>query len=302
MPQKNTAYKNSGKVGKQQMKKLSVLLAVICVLSAITASVSALPAKVTEFTVYENTPTLDGKIEEGEWDLDGAIALTEDITYAWTGNNASCEIMFYFSWDNEGLWIAADVKDDEVCMPADLKTVYNMDAFQIALDPAGLIGKDGKKGGAMFFSIGPFADGGLGAVYHPYGGSATEFNYKGKSSLTKDGWCFEMCIPWTSIEILAADGFAWKHADGEFINCIICMLDRDSKGSVSHCYKTGLEGKQNFKPADYSHKMILSDDIAPSLKAEEKAPTTAAATMDPIALIAAAAVLSGAVVISKKRK
>ena len=111
-----------------------------------------------------------------------------------------------------------------------------------------------------------------------------------------------MCIPWTSIEILAADGFAWKHADGEFINCIICMLDRDSKGSVSHCYKTGLEGKQNFKPADYSHKMILSDDIAPSLKAEEKAPTTAAATMDPIALIAAAAVLSGAVVISKKRK
>ena len=289
------------------MKKLLAGAMTVSLVAALAVSTSALLADRQDVTVYANTPTLDGTINAGEWDQANAIDMTTDNSEAWAGeiNNA---VYFYYSWDEKGLYLAADVLDTDVCKAADISDVYGKDAFQIALDPAGLIAADGGQGG-MFYSIGPLEDGTLGAVYHPYGGAAEEFDYSGAYSITANGWQFEMIIPWTSIEILAADGYEWKHADGGTINALLCMLDREEEGTVTNAYKLAIADRVSFLPEDYPLNLVLSTYVAPSLEVEEPAadetvdaPATTAPTTADAGIVAAAAVMAVAagVVLSKK--
>ena len=293
------------------MKKVLSAAMAVSVVAALAVSASALYADRQDVTVYRNTPTLDGVINNGEWDIDNAIDMTEANCEPWEGEISNA-VYFYYSWDDTGLYLAADVADDDVILADDPIAVYGKDAFQIALDPHGLLGDDGQ-GGGMFYSIGPMVDGSLGAVYHPYGGAPEEFEYTGAYSMTDSGWQFEMVIPWTSIEILADDGYAWTHADGEFINAIICVLDRDDDCNIKNHYKTAIEDRVTFAPADYALKLNLSTYVAPSLEEPEEPaagePTDAPVDDAPIApttadagIVAAAVVMAAAagVVLSKK--
>ena len=291
------------------MKKILAGAMTVSLVAALAVSASALYADRENVTVYSNTPTLDGVINAGEWDQVNAIEMTTDNSEPWAGeiNNI---VKFYYSWDEKGLYLAADVIDTDVNMAPDSTAVYNMDAFQIALDPGGLIGADAGDGG-MFFSIGPIADGTLGAVYHPYGtGSGDPFDYKGAYSVSDSGWQFEMIIPWTSIEILGGDGYAWTHGDGQSINALLCMLDREEEGAVTNAYKIAIADRVSFLPADYPLSLNLSTYVAPSLDVEEPTvdePATDAPAADTPAtadagIVAAAAVMAVAagVVLSKK--
>ena len=292
------------------MKKILAGAMTVSLVAALAVSASALLADRQDVTVYANTPTLDGTINAGEWDTVNAIDMTADNSEPWAGeiNNA---VYFYYSWDETGLYLAADVSDADVIKAADISDVYGKDAFQIALDPHGLLADGGETGG-MFFSIGPLEDGSLGAVYHPYGqGAGDEFAYSGAYSITANGWQFEMVIPWTSIEILADDGYAWTHADGEYMNALICMLDREEEGTVTNAYKVAIDGRVTFDPADYPLKLNLSTYVAPSLEVEDEpvveepavddAPVETPVTAD-AGIVAAAAVMAAAagVVLSKK--
>ena len=292
------------------MKKILASAMAVSMIAALAVSASAIADEErTDVTVYYNTPTIDGTINNGEWDQANAIDVTADNAMLWGGDEINNLVYFYYSWDEQGLYLAADVSDTDVCMPADISEVYNLDAFQIAIDPAGLIGDDAG-GGAMFYSIGPMKDGNLGAVYHPYGGAAEEFEYTGAYKLTDDGWQFEMIIPWTSIEILGGDGYEWKHADGEVINALLCVLDREEGGAVANNYQITKTGAVTFLPEDYPLELHLSTFVAPSLEVEEpadEAPAddTAAAETPVTAdagIVAAAAVMAVAagVVLSKK--
>ena len=294
------------------MKKILASAMAVSLLASLAISASALEDEErTDVTVYYNTPTIDGTINNGEWDQANAIDVTADNAMLWGGDEINNLVYFYYSWDEQGLYLAADVSDTDVCMPADISEVYNLDAFQIAIDPAGLIGDDAG-GGAMFYSIAPMKDGNLGAVYHPYGGAAEEFEYTGAYKLTDDGWQFEMIIPWTSIEILGGDGYEWKHADGEVINALLCVLDREEGGAVANNYQITKTGAVTFLPEDYPLELHLSTYVAPSLEVEEPAveepavdapaaDTTAPTTAD-AGFVAAAAVMAVAagVVLSKK--
>ena len=292
------------------MKKILTGVLAVSLLASLAISASALEdAERTDVTVYYNTPTLDGVINNGEWDQENAIDITADNAMLWSGDEINNLVYFYYSWDDNGLYLAADVSDTDVCKPADTSEVYNLDAFQVAIDPAGLIGDDAG-GGAMFYSIGPMQDGKLGAVYHPYGGAAEDFDYTGAYTMTDDGWQFEMIIPWTSIEILGGDGYDWKHADGEIINALLCVLDREEDGAVAHTYQITNAGAVTFAPVDYPLELHLSTYVAPSLEVEEPAvdepavdaPVDTAPTTADAGIVAAAAVMAVAagVVLSKK--
>lgn len=294
------------------MKKLLTGALAVSLLASLAISASAIADEErTDVTVYANTPTIDGVINDGEWDKDNALDVNADNAMLWGGDEINNLVYFYYSWDDNGLYLAAEVSDTDVCMPADISEVYNLDAFQIAIDPAGLIGDDAGAG-AMFYSIGPMKDGKLGAVYHPYGGAAEEFEYTGAYTMTDGGWEFEMIIPWTSIEILADDGYEWHHADGEVINALLCVLDREEDGAIANCYQITKTGAVTFLPEDYPLELHLSTFVAPSLEVEEPADeapaddTAAADTTAPVTadagIVAAAAVMAVAagVVLSKK--
>ncbi len=220
-----------------------------------------------ELPVYQNTPTIDGTLASGEWDnLTNGIALTDTNSVLWMGDAINNEVSCYFNCDNTGLYLAADIVDDSVVLTPDAAQPYLQDAFQVALDPGGHLAAGGE-GGGMFYSIGPAADGTLAAVYHPYGGTAETFNYTGAYSITDNGWQFEILIPWTSIEILADDGYEWTHGKNQYLNAMICMLDREADGS-SICYKTSLaDAATSFNPTDYPLKLTLRDLDMPAVLA-----------------------------------
>ena len=293
------------------MKKILTGVLAVSLLASLAISASALEdAERTDVTVYKHTPTIDGVINNGEWDQDNAIDITAENAMLWSGDEINNLVYFYYSWDENGLYLAADVSDTDVCKPADTSEVYNLDAFQFAMDPGGMIAEDGAYGGAMFYSIGPMQDGTLGAVYHPYGGAPEDFDYTGAYTMTDDGWQFEMIIPWTSIEILGGDGYDWKHADGETINALLCVLDREEDGAVAHTYQITNAGAVTFAPVDYPLELHLSTYVAPSLEVEEPAvdepavdaPVDTAPTTADAGIVAAAAVMAVAagVVLSKK--
>ncbi len=249
------------------MKKIFALALSALTVSALAVSAAALPADRTDVTVYKNTPTIDGTINLGEWDKQNAIQMTEDNCSAWAGEVSNI-VTFYYSWDDAGLYIAAQVSDTDVVLATDAPGIYGADAFQIALDPHGLLADGGETGG-MFYTLGLLEDGSLAALYHPYGGAGEEFEFTGSGRTTADGWEFEAIIPWSSIEILADDGYAWTHADGEYMNALIAMLDRNDGGAETNAYKTIIDGRDSFLPEDYAMKLNLSTFVAPSLEATE---------------------------------
>lgn len=294
------------------MKKFFTLALASVMVASMSISAAALPADKVTIDVYKNTPVMDGVISEGEWDTENVVVLGKDTALAWSGE-VTDDVTYYFCYDEKGLYVGVYAEDNDVNSPQSVSEVYNLDAVQFALDPAGLIGAAGG-GGAMFYSVAMMSNGELGALYHPYGGGGIEFTYSGACAESFDGWSFEMMIPWTeSIEILAGDGYAWKHADGETINFILAMLDRDESGAVSNCYLTAVESNPqvDFSPANYCYKMVLHDETAPSLVVETEAEvvdtvvdTLAAApqTFDAGVIAAVAAIVSAAgYAISKKR-
>jgi len=290
------------------MKKFFALALASVMVAAMSISAAALPADKVTIDVYKNTPVMDGVISEGEWDTDNVVVLGKDTALAWAGE-VTDDVDYYFCWDDKGLYIGVDAADNDVNSPQTVSEVYNLDAVQFAIDPAGLIGAAGG-GGAMFFSVAMLSDGSLGALYHPYGGGGIEFTYSGACAESADGWSFEMMIPWTeSIEILGGDGYAWTHGDGQEINFILAMLDRDDSGATTNAYLTAVETNPqvDFTPANYCYKMILHDETAPSLVVEEVVETPAETpaapqTFDAGVIAAVAAIVSAAgYAISKKR-
>lgn len=198
------------------------------------------------------TPEIDGVLSEGEWSSISSHVINADNAVAWAGETIS-EVVFHYAWDDEGFYLAADVEDEDICLASGIEAVYNLDAVQIALDPAGLLGA-AELGGGMFFSIGPMEDGALGAVYHPYGGAAEAFDYTGAYNVTDNGWQFEIMIPWTSIEILADDGYAWTHEANEVIHALFCVLDRDADSE--NLYMSAID-ELSFSPSDYPYALRL---------------------------------------------
>ncbi|MGM9625191.1 MAG: sugar-binding protein, partial [Eubacteriales bacterium] len=221
----------------------------------------ATPIERYEVNVYKNTPTVDGFINQDEWDFENAIEMNAENCVAWVGE-FTCPVLFVYSWDDIGLYCAAQVIDPDVCTTPSDRCVYEFDAFQIALDPGGLIGES-QGGGGMFYSIGLMEDGTLRAVYHPYGGEPEDMEYTGAGRITDNGWEFEILIPWTSIEILADDGFEWHHGDGTFSNAKICYLDRSNGGADSNLYTVALEGTgTGFDTTEYAYRLNFMNNAS----------------------------------------
>ncbi len=245
-----------------------IVSGVLCVLFLLGLATSPATAAQAVSTRERNTlninyasPDTDGVLSEDEWDPACSVVLNKDSAAAWLGE-VTGDVTYYFAWDSEGLYMAADVIDNDLLVPSDISQVYILDAVQFAMDPAGLIASDGGSGG-MFYSIAMLSDGNLGALYHPYGGGGKIFVYEGAASKTDKGFSFEIFIPWKeSIEILSKDGYSWTHGEGETINFILAMLDRDKNGTVSNCYTNAVasDGTVDFSPANYSWTMTLCKD------------------------------------------
>ena len=90
------------------MKKFLTSAMAVSMIAALAVSASAIADEErTDVTVYYNTPTIDGTINNGEWDHANALDVTADNAMLWEGSEINNVVYFYYSWDEKGLYLAS---------------------------------------------------------------------------------------------------------------------------------------------------------------------------------------------------
>ncbi|MCR5263438.1 MAG: carbohydrate-binding protein [Clostridiales bacterium] len=233
------------------MKKFALLAALI-----IAAALSIVVfADTTPISVPYSTPTVDGEIDELEWNRNNYIKMDESNCQAWAGEIGD-KVTFYYYWDQAGLYCAAKVVDQEVIFCSDGDSPYGLDCFQIALNPGKLI--DGGDQG-IFFSMGVTDTGNVEVQRHNYEDGLITENCKGKGKQNPDGWQLELFIPWSEINVLDTK---FEPTVGYSLDAIICLLDRDDDGGTTNAFKTVLPDGDvgDFTVASYALTLTLEEE------------------------------------------
>jgi len=207
------------------IKKISILLFAILVMTQLFSLSAA------NISVLKYDPTLDGVISPDEWPEDGKFVLDKAVVDSyggcWAGEmTAAQKTTFYFLWCNDGLYVAADIKDSTIVAPTTWDAHGadggpSADAFQLNLFAHDL---------ARWFTIGTFTDGKLAARTHYGDVSDLTDVVKGKGTVTSDGYVIECMIPWSVMDA----GVDFK--EGTSVPVLFTYMDRNADGEV--CYKT----------------------------------------------------------------
>lgn len=301
------------------MKKFGFTFLALAMSAVLTLSCFA--ADRTAIDVPEGTPTIDGEIDNAEWNRDNYIVMDSTNCQAWAGEIAD-QVTFYYYWDAQGLYCGAKVVDSDVNLTTDGSSPYGLDCFQIALNPNGMIADDQQ---GIFFSMGVTDTGNVEVQRHNYQDGLITDKCTGKGKQTADGWQMELLIPWTEINVLDTQ---FTPAEGFNFSAIICLLDRDDGGATTNAFKTVLPDGDvaDFTVGSYALTLNLvaavdiatedaaaapAEEAAPAAEeaapatdaaAETAAPVAAAQTSDVVVAFAALATLAAAaaVVITKK--
>nr|MBQ4320574.1 hypothetical protein [Clostridia bacterium] len=287
------------------MKKLTVLLAVLLAVSALAMSASAAAATGKEFKIpYAVTaPEIDGVIDDGEWDNALVRKLDASNVDEPTKKGAKFEgATFQWMWDDAGIYFVAEVKDTTpMATPFAPKAgSYNSkDGVQVCIygSPTG---KGSTVKTLLFYSFAPTSTTGEALIgeHFCYGTGSKGADVPANegavaATYSKTGYVVEGFI---AKEGLAKTTPAIAFKEGTLLPLANIVLDEyDGK-------TTAIFTDTAWFDANTSNKYVLTKAETAGFVPEETKAPTAAATMDPIALLAAAAVLSGAVVVSKKRK
>ena len=157
--------------------------------------------------------SVDGEINASEWNEASSLNLKCGTNMQTWTKNFPGEIQFFYSWSNDGFYIAAKISDSTLTLtPVSYEGDLPQDRFQIALNPCGLIYDEGL---GLFFSFYPVYDewvdpstvtsGKLGARKHNWEENADDqqdiksAGYKGAFTVTEYGWDMEAVIPWSLI-------------------------------------------------------------------------------------------------------
>ncbi len=213
------------------MKKLlTVIITVAMMASLFIPHVSAADEQFVQVQeAAEGIITIDGVLNEGEWDEQNKLILSTSGNpgttkmYNWVGDKMG-DIQFYYSWNENGLYMAAKVIDSTFTPKTDMNNSRGgTDHFQIALNPMGLIAPEYQ---ALFFSFCPYvieegADtGDVICVVHNWEQGLDDFGtdastiintgdlvdfgetYEGKYKVTENGWNLEILLP---MEVIASE-------------------------------------------------------------------------------------------------
>lgn len=218
------------------MKKLLVLaLTAVLIMSLLTINVSA-----ADFSIPKalTAPTVDGKINADEWANALAIDMKQDnLNWVASVNPSTGNSMFYFMWDAEFIYFAADVKDTTVAS--------NMPAFGGALNVGdgtqwAIYGMDSTAGNAegeqqLFFSIHPKTDSGAPDVYEHF--SIIDQIPAAKIAAVFNGaaYTLECAMPFATFAEAFGNGFIneIKGVVGQQWKMDLVLMDADEDGGQS---------------------------------------------------------------------
>lgn len=184
-----------------------------------------------------DTITVDGTINASEWDETNSLKLKCGTNMqTWTTDYPG-EIQFFYSWGDDGLYMAAKVIDSTLTLTSVTEDGANtpQDRFQIAFNPCGLMYDDAS---GLFFSFYPtytdgtdpatVTSGTVGARKHNWEENTDdqqdiiEAGYKGAYTVTEDGWDMEVVLPWS---LIATKDRVWDIIDYDTEGAFCSVLD-----------------------------------------------------------------------------
>ncbi len=183
-----------------------------------------------------DTITIDGTINASEWDETNSLKLKCGTNMqTWTTDYPG-EIQFFYSWGDDGLYMAAKVIDSTLTLTAvTADGIIPQDRFQIAFNPCGLMYDDAS---GLFFSFFPTYEEGTDPATVTSGTVAArkhnweentddqqdviEAGYKGAYTLTEDGWDMEVVLPWS---LIATKDRIWDIIDYDTEGNFCSVLD-----------------------------------------------------------------------------
>ncbi len=224
-----------------------------------------------------DTITVDGTINASEWDETNSLKLKCGTNMQTWSTDYPGEIQFFYSWGDDGLYMAAKVIDSTLTFTttndAGEDTIAMQDRFQIAFNPCGLMYDDAS---GLFFSFYPtypegtdpatITSGTVGARKHNWEENTdnqtniTEAGYKGAYTITEDGWDMEVVLPWN---LISSKDRIWDIIDYEtegnfcsvldpknddrtkaFTEAIIAYVDMESVDGVTNTGRTVTEASK----------------------------------------------------------
>lgn len=226
-----------------------------------------------------DTITVDGTINESEWDETHSLMLKcGEKMQTWTTDYPG-EIQFYYSWGDDGLYMAAKVIDSTLTLTSvndageDVSAMQ--DHFQISFNPCGLMYDDAS---GLFFSFYPtYADGTdpatvtsgtVGARKHNWEENQDdqqkiiEAGYKGAYTITEDGWDMEVVLPWS---LIATKDRVWDIIDYDTEGAFCSVLDpknEDRTKAFTEAIIAYVDNKEIDDKAPNTGRTVKADDTA----------------------------------------
>ena len=287
-------------------KTLSFLLSVVMILSVILLAANAeeqasMPASDLVFdteavdesesdknkdlgiglvkALYKNDIIVDGTINESEWDETNNLTLKCGENMATWTTEFPGEIQFFYSWGENGFYIAAKVTDSTLALTEKkYDGMIPQDRLQLALNPCGLIYGDAN---GLLFTFFPtyeegtdpatVTSGTVGARKHYWeenrenSQDVTWSGYNGAYTVTEDGWNMEVVLPW---RLIATRNRVWDIIDYDTEGDFCSVFDPKSEdrtkafAEASIAYFDGFNTGRTVSPdCDANDMSTLSYDI-----------------------------------------
>ena len=203
------------------------------------------PTVDTSFEVAYGKPTIDGKINDGEYK--SHYTMDKTTCDAWQGDIDKAKAEIYFAWDEEGLYYAGEISDSTPKFGKDRESWSSSDCLQLGIDPGRLL----TTSSGVFFTFGATDENNVIAHRANFNGrvcskkvtSAASGHVKGSES-----YIIEVMIPWSEIETALSKEF--KAESGASIGLLPCVLDYKIGGS-------SLNAAYRFKTTDFNPRTYV---------------------------------------------
>ena len=232
------------------MKRIALILTALVLLTS-CLTLSALPASAEaefEMTIPYGKPTVDGVIEEGEYQA--TYVMDKTTATAWVGQVGESVVTWHLAWDEGGLYYAGTINDSTPSWRDENSHWVGLDCLELAINP-GLLLKGSKTEG-VFFSFGSMKDGSIVGYRHNFSDGLVSDEITGVNKGHVEGtdsYTMEVYIPWSLVQIkgkctvggkenIRIDATDWVPGVGAQLGLLPCAIDSfTANGSDIIAYK-----------------------------------------------------------------
>ena len=232
------------------MKKIIHILSAVAILCICLAALILSTAAEAEFEmeIPYGTPTVDGVVEEGEYE--STYVMDKTTAAAWVGEVGDSFVVWHLAWDEGGLYYAGTINDSTPSWRGNDHYWVGIDCLELAINP-GLILK-GSKAEGVFFSFGSAEDGSIVAWRHNFADGLVSDAITGANTGHISGtesYTMEVYIPWSLVQIkekctidgkesIRLDATGWEAKAGAQLGLLPCAIDSfDKNGEDIIAYK-----------------------------------------------------------------